>query len=51
MVPLNLPDELLDGLPFLIVQVSDPFAGFVLELGEKFRHVLNRAARVHARMP
>ena len=41
MVPRNLPDELLDALPFLIVQVSDPFAGFVLELGEKSGQVLN----------
>ena len=44
MVPRNLPNELLDALPFLIVQVSDRFAGFMLELGEKSRHVLNRVA-------
>ena len=35
MVPGNLPDELLDALPFLVVQVGDPFAGLVLELREK----------------
>ena len=44
MVPHDLPDELLEALPFLIVQVSDPFAGFVLELGEKSGHVLKRVS-------
>jgi hypothetical protein len=33
-----------DALPFLIVQLSDPFAGFVLELGEKSGHVLKRVS-------
>jgi hypothetical protein len=44
VVPRNLPNELLDALPLLIMQVSDPFAGFVLELGQKSGHVLNSVA-------
>jgi hypothetical protein len=44
MVPRDLPDELLDTLSFLIVQVSDPLASLMLELGEKTGHILDRVS-------
>src|SRR3954452_18526661 len=44
MVPRDLPDELLDGLSLLIVQVSDPLASLMLKLGEKAGHVLDRVS-------
>ena len=40
VVPGHLADELLQALAFLVVEVGDPLAGLVLELGEQSGHVL-----------
>ena len=40
MVPRHLPKELWDALAFVIMQVGEPFASFVLELGQESSQVL-----------
>jgi hypothetical protein len=44
VIPRDLPDELLDALAFLIVEVCDPLAGLALEVRQQSGHVLEGVA-------
>jgi len=57
VVPRYEPDELLQGLPLLVMEGGDRLAGFAFELGQKARHVLGdmsplfrRAQRLRERL-